>query len=90
MVDKNGKKRQQAQRRSNIQGHKEWMKTSNILLDENFNAKLLDFGLPRQGPVAGLSHVSTSVSNHDVKFWEYQTIHKPMKTEGANEDASET
>lgn len=37
------------------------LKTSNILIDENWNAKLSDFGLARQGPDEGLSHVSTAV-----------------------------
>ncbi|KAF5187619.1 Receptor-like cytoplasmic kinase [Thalictrum thalictroides] len=36
-------------------------KTSNILIDSNYNAKLSDFGLAKDGPVGDKSHVSTRV-----------------------------
>ncbi|KAK4756070.1 hypothetical protein SAY87_009827 [Trapa incisa] len=36
-------------------------KTSNILLDSNYDAKLSDFGLAKDGPAAGKSHVSTRI-----------------------------
>jgi serine/threonine protein kinase len=36
-------------------------KTSNILLDSDYNAKLSDFGLAKDGPSGDKSHVSTRV-----------------------------
>ncbi|WVY90313.1 hypothetical protein V8G54_035827 [Vigna mungo] len=36
-------------------------KASNILLDSNYNAKLSDFGLAKDGPAGDKSHVSTRV-----------------------------
>ncbi|XP_021625223.1 receptor-like cytoplasmic kinase 176 isoform X3 [Manihot esculenta] len=37
------------------------LKASNILLDSNYNAKLSDFGLAKDGPTGSESHVSTRV-----------------------------
>ncbi|PHT37779.1 hypothetical protein CQW23_21352 [Capsicum baccatum] len=42
-------------------------KSSNILLDEQWNAKLSDFGLARLGPPDGLTHVSTAVQIHNFQ-----------------------
>lgn len=36
-------------------------KTSNVLLDQEYNAKLADFGLAKDGPVGDNSHVSTRI-----------------------------
>ncbi|KAJ8491770.1 hypothetical protein OPV22_013491 [Ensete ventricosum] len=36
-------------------------KTSNILLDQEYNAKLSDFGLAKDGPVGDKSHVTTRI-----------------------------
>ena len=37
------------------------LKSSNILLDNDFNAKLSDFGLAKLGPIGDKTHVSSRV-----------------------------
>ncbi|PON90467.1 Mitogen-activated protein kinase kinase kinase [Trema orientale] len=58
-------------------------KTSNILLDEAYNAKLSDFGLAKFGPVDGKSHVTTRVmGTHGYAAPEYvETGHLYVKSD---------
>ncbi|CAN7096900.1 unnamed protein product [Brassica rapa subsp. narinosa] len=58
-------------------------KTSNILLDLDYNAKLSDFGLAKDGPVGDKSHVSTRViGTHGYAAPEYMaTGHLTTKSD---------
>ncbi|KAJ8567056.1 hypothetical protein K7X08_019264 [Anisodus acutangulus] len=58
-------------------------KTSNILLDKDYNAKLSDFGLARDGPEGDKTHVSTRVvGTYGYAAPEYvMTGHLTMKSD---------
>ncbi|PWZ38957.1 putative serine/threonine-protein kinase PBL19 [Zea mays] len=58
-------------------------KTSNVLLDKDFRAKLSDFGLAREGPTGANTHVSTAVvGTHGYAAPEYMdTGHLTAKSD---------
>ncbi|CAA2955684.1 probable receptor kinase At5g47070 [Olea europaea subsp. europaea] len=58
-------------------------KSSNVILDKDFNAKLSDFGLAREGPTGDRSHVSTApVGTRGYAAPEYvETGHLTIKSD---------